>query len=121
MMKITPRILLLVITAFVTSQAFSQAKPKPKKDTIVTSIADTTLADMKENELENLPVVSLDENDNLDGSAQNISSQMNSGRNPFTNAATFNFSAVRFRIRGYDADLFATYMNGVPMENLDNG
>jgi hypothetical protein len=97
------------------------AQVKVKKDTTVIAAADTTLDEAKENALENIPVVSLDENDNQDGSAQNISSQMNSGRNPFTNAASFNFSAVRFRIRGYDADHFSTYMNGVPMENLDNG
>lgn len=92
-----------------------------KKDTALAVIADTTVDEIKENALDNIPVVSLDENDNQDGSAQNISSQMNAGRNPFVNAATFNFSAVRFRIRGYDADLFTTYMNGAPMENLDNG
>ncbi|MBU3715107.1 MAG: TonB-dependent receptor [Ferruginibacter sp.] len=46
---------------------------------------------------------------------------LTAGRDPFFNAASFKFSAVRFRIRGYDADLFSTYMNGVPMENLDNG
>ena len=90
------------------------AQVKVKKDTTVVAASDTTLDEAKENALDNLPVVSLDENDNLDGSAQNISSQMNSGRNPFVNAATFNFSAVRFRIRGYDSDLFTTYMNGVP-------
>ena len=94
---------------------------KVKRDTTIVAVPDTTLDEVKDNALDNIPVVSLDENDNQDGSAQNISSQMNSGRNPFTNAASFNFSAVRFRIRGYDADLFTTYMNGVPMENLDNG
>ena len=66
-------------------------------------------------------MISIDENDGLDGSAQNISSQLSAGRDPFFNAASFKFNAVRFRIRGYDADLFSTYMNGVPMENLDNG
>lgn len=101
------------------SPAFSQVTIK--KDTALVAAADTTIDEVKENALDNIPVVSLDENDNLDGSAQNISSQMNAGRNPFVNAATFNFSAVRFRIRGYDADLFTTYMNGAPMENLDNG
>ena len=109
----------LILAMFFASPVFSQVKVK--KDTTITPIADTTLDEAKDNALDNIPVVSLDENDNQDGSAQNISSQMNSGRNPFTNAASFNFSAVRFRIRGYDADLFTTYMNGVPMENLDNG
>ena len=109
----------MILSLGFVSPVFSQVKVK--KDTTITAVADTSLDEIKENAVDNIPVVSLDENDNQDGSAQNISAQMNSGRNPFTNAATFNFSAVRFRIRGYDADLFTTYMNGVPMENLDNG
>lgn len=84
--------------------------------------ADTSVTDEgKENVLDNIPIVSLDETDGIDGSAQNISGYLNLGRNPFINAASFNFNVVRFRIRGYDADLFSTYINGVSMENLDNG
>ena len=119
MLKYKLAVLGIILAAGFSSPVFSQVKVK--KDTTITAIADTTLDEIKDNALDNIPVVSLDENDNLDGSAQNISSQMNSGRNPFTNAASYNFSAVRFRVRGYDADQFTTYMNGVPMENLDNG
>ncbi len=107
---------LLVTLLFIafTPAAFSQVKEQP--------VIDTTIAEeVKENALENIPVVSLDDNDAQDGSAQNISGQLNAGRNPFSDAANFHFSAVRFRIRGYDADLSSTFMNGVPMENLDNG
>lgn len=84
-------------------------------------VRDTLIEMLKSNMLDNIPVISLDENDGQDGSAQNISSQLGAGRDPFLNAATFKFSAVRFRIRGYDSDQFNTYINGVPMENLDNG
>jgi hypothetical protein len=82
---------------------------------------DTILETLKDNLLDNIPVISLDENDGQDGSAQNISSQLIAGRDPFLNAATFKFSAIRFRVRGYDADQFGTFINGAPMENLDNG
>lgn len=82
---------------------------------------DTLMEMLKSNLLDNIPVISLDENDGQDGSAQNISSQLGAGRDPFLNAATFKFGAVRFRIRGYDSDQFNTFINGVPMENLDNG
>ena len=99
---------------------FSQIKVN--NDTTFKSITDSfELDDSKSSLLDNIPVVSLDENDNQDGSAQNISLQANAGRDPFHSASSFNFNAVRFRLRGYDADLFATNMNGVPMENLDNG
>ena len=84
--------------------------------------ADTTiLEEAKEGVLENIPVISTDESDNQDGSAQNVSSQLTAGRDPFFNGASFHFNAVRFRFRGYDADAFSTYLNGAPMENLDNG
>jgi hypothetical protein len=79
------------------------------------------IEDAKAAILDNIPVISLDENDNQDGSAQNVSSVLSAGRDPYFNAATFHFNAVRFRFRGYDADAFSTMMNGVPMENLDNG
>lgn len=97
--------------------AFSQVVKQ--KDTI--PARDTLIETLKDNLQDNIPVISLDENDAQDGSAQNISSQLSAGRDPFLNAATFKFGAVRFRIRGYDADQFGTYINGVPMENLDNG
>ena len=46
---------------------------------------------------DNIPVISLDENDGQDGSAQNVSSQLSAGRDPFLSAATFKFSAARSR------------------------
>jgi hypothetical protein len=84
--------------------------------------ADTSvIEDVKEAVLDNIPIVSGDESESGDGSAQNISSLLTAGRDPFFNNASFHFNAVRFRFRGYDADAYSTYMNGVPMENLDNG
>ncbi len=103
-----------MIVSVLSLSAFAQVPEKP--------VIDTTIAEeAKEIALDNIPVVSLDENDAQDGSAQNISGQLNAGRNPFYDAANFHFSAVRFRIRGYDSNLSSTFMNGVPMENLDNG
>lgn len=86
-----------------------------------TARKDTVIEDVKEGVLDNIPVVSLDDNDLGDGGSQNTSSLLTAGRDPFYSAASFNFSAVRFKIRGYDNDLFSTYMNGIPMDNLDNG
>ncbi|MBC7534883.1 MAG: TonB-dependent receptor [Ferruginibacter sp.] len=110
----TPALLLFFMA--IAGTAISQEKP----DTVAG--ADTTrLEQLKETSTDNIPVISLDENDGQDGSAQNVSSILNAGRDPFLNAAAFKFGIVRFRLRGYDADNFTTYMNGVPMENLDNG
>jgi hypothetical protein len=103
---------LLFMLLMVSGTTFSQQKGKP-----VTNNSDTTILEqLKEDLGDNIPVVTLDENDAADGSAQNVSSVLTAGRDPFFNAASFKFNAVRFRIRGYDADLFGTYMNGVPME-----
>jgi hypothetical protein len=99
-----------------------QVNPSPLLSTASEKKPDTSIIeDAKEAILDNIPIVSTDENDNQDGSAQNVSSQLNAGRDPYFNGASFHFNAVRFRFRGYDADAFGTMMNGVPLENLDNG
>jgi hypothetical protein len=97
-------------------QGFSQEDKKQQ-----TTPDSSLIEEVKTTSADNIPIVSLDENEGEDGSAQNISSQLTAGRDPFINAANFRFSTVRFRIRGYDANNFSTYMNGAPMENLDNG
>ncbi len=109
-------LILLGFSATVSAQITKDVKSSS------TISSDTSInEESKENILDNIPIVSLDENDDQDGSAQNISGQLNFGRNPFINAASYNFNVVRFRMRGYDADQFNTFMNGAPMENLDNG
>lgn len=116
------RKLLLLSFVLASSLAMAQKEKKQIPDTTGRNGGDSTLiSDMKDNLLDNIPVVSLDEGDLTDGSSQNVSSVLTAGRDPYYNAASFNFSTVRFRIRGYDADLFSTYMNGIPMDNLDNG
>ena len=103
---------------------FAQKKPSPKKpasDTIIVRNDTSMVDEMREGILDNIPVISLDENDLGDGSSQNVSSALAAGRDPFFAAAAFSFSPARFRIRGYDADMSITFMNGIPIDNLDNG
>lgn len=118
MRKLT--IMLIACCAFLASSAQDQPLPTPNKDS-ATRFDSTILDEIKDNVLDNIPVISLDDNDQTDVNAQNISSVLTAGRDPFFSAAAFNFSPARFRIRGYDADLSGTYMNGIPMDNLDNG
>lgn len=94
--------------------AFSQTDTTAARDTVPHE-------EIRDAVIDNLPIVSIDENDMGDGAAQNISSVLTAGRDPFYTAASYNFGAARFRIRGYDNDHFSTYMNGIPMDNLDNG
>lgn len=116
---IKPKLLLLLLFAGNVGLSHAKSPTRSLRDTI--PLKDTSVQDFQEGVLDNIPIVSLDENDAGDGSAQNISSVLSAGRDPFFAAASFNWSPVRFRIRGYDADHFTTYINGLPMENLDNG
>ncbi len=86
----------------------------PKQDSSV-------IEDLKSNALDNIPTISLDDNDFSDAGTQNVSSLLTAGRDPFFNAASFNFSVLHFKIRGYSSDYAATYINNIPMDNLDNG
>ena len=115
MVRFFTKFSLLVALAGFSATSFAQVDPaKAVADTVPDALRADAVTD-------NIPVISLDENDMQDGSAQNVSSQLSAGRDPFLNAATFKFNAVRFRLRGYDADMFGTQINGIPMENLDNG
>ncbi len=110
----------LLVLIFLSSYA-QQPKKKIGKDTLAAKVDSAVLEDMKQDLSESLPVVSLDDADLTSGSSQNVSSVLTAGRDPFFSAAAYNFSPVRFKVRGYDAENFSTYMNGVPLENLDNG
>ncbi|MFY0255077.1 TonB-dependent receptor [Chitinophaga sp. 30R24] len=92
--------------------AFAQIK----KDSVVTQ-------ELKDDIKSNIPVVVLDENDadnNVGSSGQSISSILYGGRDPYY-SGVFNFNAARFKLRGYDASYFDTYINGAPVKNLTNG
>ncbi|MBK8845244.1 MAG: TonB-dependent receptor [Bacteroidetes bacterium] len=55
------------------------------------------------------------------GSSQMVASVLNASRDVFVAATSFNFSAARFRLRGYDAENFVTLMNGSPTTDLVTG
>jgi hypothetical protein len=107
-------LLLLLFTLCLFFQGIAQTDSTSRKDT-------SLIDEVKDGILDNIPTVSIDDNDLGDGGNQNVASLLTAGRDPFFSAASFNFSAVRFRIRGYDNDHFSTFLNGVPMDNLDNG
>lgn len=98
----------------------SLAQGTPPSDTASQSNPVIDLVDQQLNN-DNIPTVSINDNDLNDGGSQNVSSILTAGRDPFFSSAIFNFSAARFKIRGYDNDNYITYMNGVPMDQLDNG
>ena len=102
--------------------AQAQNDTKPNAPDTTAHPDSTVIEDLKDNVQDNIPTVSLDDNDFSDAAAtQNISSQLTAGRDPFYNAAAFNFGPARYRLRGYDNDFSSIYINGIPMDNLDNG
>lgn len=107
-------LLFLCIGSILHAQQKNTTDTIPKRDSAI-------IEETKENVMDNIPVVSLDENDLGDAGSQNAPSLLSAGRDPFYSVASFNFNVARFKIRGYDNDLFSTYMNGAPMDNLDNG
>lgn len=116
------KLMIAALGCFIFSISNAQDQPVGTQSKDTTGRLDSTILDeIKDNVLDNIPIISLDDNDLTDVNAQNISSVLTAGRDPFFSAAAFNFSPARFRIKGYDADMSSTYMNGIPMDNLDNG
>ena len=121
MLKFTKFAIILLMAVPITSMA-QKSKSTATKKTTTTVARDTTITDeIKDAMTDNIAVVTIDENDQGDGGTQNVSSVLTAGRDPFYSVMSFNFNAFRFKARGYDGDLNTTYMNGVPMDNLDNG
>jgi hypothetical protein len=52
---------------------------------------------------------------------QNISGVLTASRDIFVSTAAFVFGPARFRIRGYDSGQTALLMNGIPMNDPENG
>lgn len=67
-----------------------------------------------------IDVSSLDGDDD-GGKGQSMSGLLSASNDVFDNAASFNFSSAFFKIRGYDSEYGSVYMNGLKMNNLENG
>jgi hypothetical protein len=69
-----------------------------------------------------IPTITVTEMDNDNtGGAQNISGMLTASRDVYANAAAFNFSTARFRIRGLRAENTQFLINGAPMNDLESG
>ena len=55
------------------------------------------------------------------GAAATVSSLLVASRDPFQQAAAFNFNATRFRIRGYDNRYTEVFLNGAPVNDPEGG
>ena len=68
---------------------------------------------------QDLPTITLSDSDTREGGSPSVAGVLSASRDPFASAAAFNFSAGRFRNRGYDNENL-TLMNGIPAEDLSS-
>jgi hypothetical protein len=70
-----------------------------------------------------VPIVAGNDSESAAGSSgdNNISGVLSASRDVYVSSASFNFGQARFRTRGYEPDNFAVLLNGVPMNNIENG
>ncbi|MFN8154408.1 MAG: TonB-dependent receptor [Bacteroidia bacterium] len=80
---------------------------------IAAAPADANLAGQQDN----LPTVSLSETDLRESTTSTVAGVLSASRDPFQAASAYNFSAGRFRNRGYQNENL-TLMNGIPVEDL---
>ncbi len=57
----------------------------------------------------------------ISSGSQNISSVLNAARDAYLSAATFGWGQYFYRMRGYENDNNVLYLNGVPMNDLEEG
>jgi hypothetical protein len=69
------------------------------------------------------PVITTGDDEGAGASSgdNNISGILSASRDVYVSTASFNFGQARFRTRGYDPDNYGVLINGVPMNNLENG
>ncbi|HLP51054.1 MAG TPA: TonB-dependent receptor [Chitinophagales bacterium] len=110
------RLLILFIAALSPFFVFAQAIIPT--DTITPNvIGDTVLQEFNEE----IPTISISESDGKEDGGDNVSSSLNASRDAFYNTASFVFGVARFKIRGYETENYTTYLNGVPVNDLEDG
>lgn len=109
-------------TIQISADGFEATTLSVKVDKATVDAGRTTLhVDDNKGAIDNIPTVTISESDLKETSSAAISSALSASRDVFIAAISFNFSALRFRFRGYDDENFITLMNGAPMTDLTNG
>ncbi|MCB0694700.1 MAG: TonB-dependent receptor [Lewinellaceae bacterium] len=71
--------------------------------------------------IQEIPVIELTASDFDENAAGNVSGLLQAARDPFISAAAFQFSAARFRIRGYESRYTTVLLNGVSANDPGTG
>lgn len=98
------------------------AQTKPVKKIQKNKFADSAMAaQLAEDMVYDLPVIAVSDQERTDHSVSFIPSPLFANRDIVVGMAGFHFSSVRFRLRGYDAAFSETKINGISMNNPDDG
>ncbi len=96
----------LPVLLFINITSFAQTDSTSVEDTTANLIpVFTTTVDLLDNESQ----------------SQDISGLLQSSRDVYVNQAGFNFSAARFRLRGYSSEHTRISFNGIPVNDPENG
>ena len=85
------------------------------------SQADTTSIDDSTSNTIPVFVIESDLGSDDESQSQNISGLLQSSRDVYAKQVGFNFSFARFRMRGYDSDLTSVFLQGIPVNDPENG
>lgn len=91
--------------------------PKVKKR--LTVVLEPAIAEMVESDFAIITLSDVEVNDG--NSVQNVSSILQASRDVFANLTTFQFNVARFNGRGLDGAFTRTLLNGMPVNDLDDG
>lgn len=106
---------LLALLCLLLMTVIKAQRPKPVKNKFMDS------TQLKDDPSYDLPVIVVNENERSETNIPFVPGLLYANRDVFMATAGFHFSVARFRMRGYDAGLFSTQVNGIRMNNLDDG
>ena len=110
------------ITSGQTDVVFQKVEVKLEDENVNVGTISTSNSVETGNSSNDITVVSVDDLQQIDDDASPaVSSALNSSRDPFLAAAAFNLSNGRFRARGYNNEETELYLNGMYVNDLDDG
>lgn len=84
-------------------------------------LGDVTTIIVPTTNTESISMIDASDLTGLESENDNFSGLLNAGRDALSNAAAFNLSTARFRMRGYFNEDSDVLINGMPMNDLDDG
>ncbi|MES2330494.1 MAG: TonB-dependent receptor [Bacteroidota bacterium] len=107
-----------VLALLLQTGVYAQQRSRPVRNKFVDS---SQAVQLKEAPVDDMPVIAINESERSENNLPFVPSILFASRDVFMSVASFHFSVTRFRMRGYDGELFSTQINGMHMNNLDDG